>query len=143
MTMESISRLADLSGKSRATVVKRLQPLKPTPDGPSLLYESREALPYIFCLDNQSDLKLSAERARLARHQANKTSLEEALMCQELIPADEVQHTWEGMVANARARHLSLPSKSAHLVIAADSFTEVEEILKDQVYEALNELATG
>ena len=143
MTMESISRLADLSGKSRATVVKRLQPLKSTPDGPSLLYESQEALPLIFGLDKQSDLELSAERARLAHHQANKTSLEEASMREALIPADEVQEAWEGMIANARSSLLALPSKSAHLVMAADSFPQVEEILKDQVYEALDELAKG
>ena len=143
MTMESISRLSDLSGKSRATVVRRLEALKPIRDGASLLYESREALPLIFELDRQSDLELSAERARLAHHQANKTSLEEASMREELIPAKDVQETWSNLISNARARLLALPSKSAHLVLAAETYLEAEDILKQQVYEALEELAKG
>jgi len=52
-----------------------------------------------------------------------------------------VEDTWIDYVANARAKLLGLPSRIAHQVITTDKYAEAEIIIKEQVHEALNELA--
>ena len=59
----------------------------------------------------------------------------------KLIPAELVEETWVDYVANARAKLLGLPSRIAHQVITVDKYAEAELIIKEQVHEALNELA--
>ena len=59
----------------------------------------------------------------------------------ELIPASLVQSTWTDYIANVRAKLLALPSRVAHLVITTDKYVEAEQIIKEQVYESLQELA--
>lgn len=81
------------------------------------------------------------ERARLAHHQANKTSLEEDVLKGDLIPAEEVLKSWEKMVSSFRAKMLSMPTKTSHLLVNVKEFDEVEVILKTHVYEALKELS--
>ena len=58
----------------------------------------------------------------------------------ELIPATKVQETWIEYVANVRAKLLALPSRVAHQVLIVDKYADAEEIIKLQVYEALEEL---
>lgn len=58
-----------------------------------------------------------------------------------LIPSQLVEDTWVDYVANARAKLLALPSRVAHQVITIDTYSEAEELIKDQVHEALDELA--
>jgi len=58
-----------------------------------------------------------------------------------LIPSQLVEDTWIDYVSNTRAKLLGLPSRIAHQVITVDKYAEAELILKEQVHEALNELA--
>lgn len=81
------------------------------------------------------------ERARLLRAQADKTELEVRTLRGVLIPAEQVEKMWNMILAAFRARMLSLPIKAAQLVITIDDFHEAERIIRDQVYEALTELA--
>lgn len=81
------------------------------------------------------------EKTRLLKAQADRTELEVSELKGLVIPAEDVAVEWGEMVANARARMLAMPSKTAHLVIAAESYTEAEEILQKEIYEVLNELA--
>lgn len=142
MSYESISKLASLTGKDRTTIAKRVKDLTFTEKANAKLYESTEALPVIYGLDSQGDLDLTGERARLTFHQANKTELEVAQLRGDLIPREIVIATWQAYSANARAKLLSLPTKAAHAAIAATQLHEIEEVLKEQVYEALAELAS-
>ena len=59
----------------------------------------------------------------------------------KLIPATLVQDTWVDFVANVRAKLLGMPSRLAHQMIATEDYAEAEKLLKDCVYDALNELA--
>lgn len=54
---------------------------------------------------------LTAERARLAREQADHTALKNAQLRRELIPATEVSARWEDVVRRVRARLLAVPSR--------------------------------
>ena len=58
-----------------------------------------------------------------------------------LIPAQLVEDTWVSYVSNVRAKLLGLPSRIAHQVITVDKYPEAELIIKEQVHDALNELA--
>ncbi len=92
-------------------------------------------------LDGGKAYDLELERSRLTHHQANKTELEEKVLKGDLIPADEVLSRWEKMVSSFRAKMLSIPTKTSHLLINVGEFDEVESILKTHVYEALKELS--
>ena len=81
------------------------------------------------------------ERALLARAQREKVVLETEVLRGRLIPAEQVETIWGGMIANFRTRCLSIPVKAASSIMAALDLAEAESILKDLIYEALGELA--
>lgn len=83
-----------------------------------------------------------AERARLTHHQANTAEIEEQRKRGELIPVDAVRLAWSDVVASARAKILSLPSRLASTV-AGKSAEEIEKESRSIVHEALAELAEG
>lgn len=61
----SITQLHELTGRTKATVRKRLKDLKPiAKDGRTIWYAPREALSLLFGIGG---LDLTAERARLSR----------------------------------------------------------------------------
>ena len=84
---------------------------------------------------------IAEEKTRLTKAQADKAELEVSDLEGQLIPAQLVQDTWTDFVANARAKLLALPSKIAHQVIALDKYAEAELLIKENVHDALSELA--
>jgi phage terminase Nu1 subunit (DNA packaging protein) len=84
---------------------------------------------------------IAEEKTKLTAAQARKAELEVEELEGSLIPAQLVEDTWIDYVSNARAKLLGLPSRIAHQVITVDKYAEAELILKEQVHEALNELA--
>jgi phage terminase Nu1 subunit (DNA packaging protein) len=137
--------LADLTGKSWRTVKKRLQEAGINPlarEGTRDIYPSDVALATIFAdPQRKDDLDLTAERARLASAQANKTELEVAELKGEMVRRDEITAHWSAMVAAMRAKLLSLPSKMATRVAGPGKAKEVEALLREQVHQALEEIA--
>tara|TARA_S200002703_G_scaffold121008_2_gene106841 strand:- start:2286 stop:2810 length:525 start_codon:yes stop_codon:yes gene_type:complete len=84
---------------------------------------------------------IAEEKAKLTAAQARKAELEVEQLEKTLIPAQLVEETWVDYVSNVRAKLLGLPSRVAHQVITVDKYAEAELIIKEQVHEALNELA--
>ena len=84
---------------------------------------------------------ITEEKTKLTAAQARKAELEVEEMEGNLLPAQLVEDTWIGYVANVRAKLLGLPSRIAHQVITVDKYPEAELIIKEQVHDALNELA--
>lgn len=142
MSLESISRLAELTGTSTRTVKRRLETLTPIQDGKALKYESREALALIYQLGSGEEdaPDLSLERAKLARAQRIKIDLETEVLRGNLIPADTVERVWSDLLGAFRARCLAVPSRAALQVLAVADLNEAETILKGLIHEALNEL---
>ena len=83
---------------------------------------------------------IAEEKTRLTKAQADKAELEVSELEAELIPADLVQSTWIDYIAKVRAKLVGLPSRIAHQVITVDKYAEAEIIIKEKVYEALDEL---
>jgi phage terminase Nu1 subunit (DNA packaging protein) len=84
----------------------------------------------------------SAHRTRLIKARADLLEMEQAQIGGKLIPAEDVENAWIEVLANCRAKMLSIPTKSAPEVFAAESLVEVKGILKTAVNEALSELAS-
>ncbi len=84
---------------------------------------------------------LQTERTRLAKAQADRTEMEVGQLKESLIRSDDVIEKWSELISNCRGKLLNTPAKIAHLVIAADEYSEVEEIIRTEIYEALNELS--
>lgn len=87
------------------------------------------------------DLDITEERARLTHHQANIAALDEKVKEGELIPSEVVETVWTDIIANFRAKVLSIPTKSAHAMIGLTDLNEAQELLKSHIYEALEELS--
>ena len=138
MRRESLNGLGELTGIDRRTIKRKIAHLNYKKEGRSHLYNSEEALPIIYSRETgvyDSD----QERARLTHHQANIAALDEQIKEKSLIPADVVLDRWQQILANVRARLLSIPSSLAATCANAKRDT-VEEKAAELVRQALDEL---
>lgn len=90
---------------------------------------------------NTDDGTITEHKTRLTSAQADKAEMEVQVLSSSLIKAEQVKNTWVEFVSNVRAKLLNLPAKLAHQVIGLDHYAEAEELLTNEIYEALNELA--
>lgn len=105
--------------------------------------------PYIEHLRKQAAGRISkdgkydliAERARLAKAQADKTELELKIKKGELMYVDVVEHGWKCLVHAARSKFLALPTKMAPQLAACQTPAEVQQLLKKEIYAAMTELS--
>src|SRR5207247_11246366 len=97
--LQSINQLSDLTRRHRHIIAKRLIDL-PSIDGPkgSHLFESTEALPVIYAVDN-----LEAARAKQALSQASLNAIREENLRKERVPLqlvlDEMDSLFQAMGA--------------------------------------------
>jgi len=91
---------------------------------------------------NDSSAEVSAQRARLLKAQANKAEHEFGETCGRLADVALVRTLWQDTALTIRARLLQLPRSAVpRLPILRERRAEAEAILRELVYEALNELA--
>jgi phage terminase Nu1 subunit (DNA packaging protein) len=86
-------------------------------------------------------LNLEQQRARLASAQADRQELAFRREKGELIPAALVTATWQRIAAFVRARMLAIPSRCAPQMIGINSAHKADQILKEEIYDALTELS--
>jgi hypothetical protein len=146
MVKLSLSELADLTGKSFRTVKRRItdagvQPVERTPK--SALYASADALQAIYAPEAMKvgELDLGAERARLAKMQADRIERDLMIDAGELVRLDEVTDWYGEHVTNCRARLLQLPGAVA-VVFDREIATRIEQECRSRLHEALAELST-
>ena len=87
------------------------------------------------------ELDYTQERAKLTRLQAERVTLDLEQQRGKLLPLEMVILAWQGQIANARAKLLALPPKVAAQVLGMESYVEIEQAIRDIIYEALDELA--
>jgi len=139
----SMNYLAELTGKDRRAVARRLSHLPTTP-GPknSKQVDSREALELIYGGNGDgAHLDPSKERALLDRERRRQLELTNGRLERELIPKDEVAAAWSANVAIAKGRLLSLPSRVSSEVLRLTSQREIENAIRDRINEILTELS--
>ena len=81
------------------------------------------------------------QRARLTKARADMAEMERQQLAAELIPADDVEAAWSAVTLALRARLLSIPTKAVPRLLAAKDAVQISEVLRDQISEALDELA--
>ena len=103
-------------------------------------------LAYIRWLRERSTSKLNSgindERCRLVYHQANLAALDEETRRSKLIPADEINSEWAEMTSIMRAKITPIPKQVAAVGCGITDYNEMESLVKDLVYAALDVLAT-
>lgn len=139
MSLESLSRLSDLTGFAPRTIKARCERLTPIREGKATLYETRDALPMCYRDDiGDKRFDLEQERARLAHHQANREAMREASERGEYIPADIVKEYGAAAMTATKVKLLAIASK------LRGRFPEVPQAMIDAIAdlhrEALQEL---
>ncbi len=138
---QSISELSHLTGFDRRRIRAALCDL-PASKGAkgALLYESTEALPQLYLSRGGADsFDLTAERARLAHHQANKAALEAEQLAGSLIEIEAVASVVGEEYSNVRSRLLAISTRAAPQVIGL-SIAAVKAVLDDMIFEAVEGL---
>lgn len=91
---------------------------------------------------SSSGSDLATEKLRLLKAQAEKAELELEVLKDKYIEVSEVEFEWSNLVLIFRARMLAIPSKLVRSLAAAGSdFAKIEQILEDEIYDALTELS--
>jgi phage terminase Nu1 subunit (DNA packaging protein) len=93
-------------------------------------------------IKSNSGSDLATEKLRLLKAQAEKAELELEVLKDKYIEASEVEFSWSNLVLVFRARMLAIPSKLVRpLASAGSDFAKIEQILEDEIYDALTELS--
>ena len=116
--------------------VEGLEPVKV--DGRSKYFRLRDVVQAIF---GTGALDGPQERAKLDVAKRKKLELEIAEKRRELLPADEVKIYYSKLVMNARGRLLALPSALAPQLAVEGDVAACAILIKQGVYDALEELA--
>tara|TARA_R110002012_G_scaffold259343_1_gene440653 strand:+ start:698 stop:1234 length:537 start_codon:yes stop_codon:yes gene_type:complete len=144
-TISTIAKLLDLSERH----VRRLvdEGVLVRNEGKNARYPITNVTLYIRYLreraygKNVSATDLHTEKIRIAKNTADRTEIELETLKNQMIETDSVLKIWTEFVANIRAKLLNLPAKMAHQVIGLEHYSEAEELLTNEIHEALNELA--
>ncbi len=80
-------------------------------------------------------------KVRLLSAQAEKTELEVETMRGKLVEVEQVGMVWGKLVSAFRARILSMPSRLAPQLANNKKVKEIEQILNNTLYEALEEIS--
>lgn len=90
--------------------------------------------------NNNNNLELGAERARLAKEQADAKEMENAIERGDLVYIDHIVKQFEQQLMKCKTKLLAVPTKVAAEAHAAADVQEVQEIIETSVLEALSEL---
>lgn len=145
----SVNMLAELTGRDRRTISKKLENLTPLEEqGNASLYDIRAALRMIFDFnatdDNQKtdfssvDFQPSQEKAKLDFIKRQQAELDLEIARKNLIPKEEIRGALEDVFGACRAKFLGL-SKRAQLALGLS--TDQESQLKQMVADALTDLS--
>jgi phage terminase Nu1 subunit (DNA packaging protein) len=89
----------------------------------------------------EEELNLTKEKTLLTRANRQKVELELQIMRGELHRSEDVKRVMNDMLGAFRARILAIPSKVAPRLIAQTNAAVIQNIVKNEVYEALQELS--
>ena len=84
---------------------------------------------------------LAKERARLSKWQADKAEVDYLVSKGDLVPIEQIIDHWSSMLANVRARMLTMPRVIAQSAITAESLSEIEIAAEELINQALSELS--
>jgi phage terminase Nu1 subunit (DNA packaging protein) len=135
----SLTQLQELTGRHPTTIRKRLSGLKPiAKDGRTIWYAPREALPLLV---GSAGLDLTAERARLAKEQADGQELKNALARADLVLPDAMDRATIALATAVSSRLQAIGTRTAPALAVERSVPGCQKIVDAAVDQALHELA--
>lgn len=143
----SAGALAELMGTTERSIVARRQDGRLPKneagqiDLEAVIKAGVEALALRQRGGSADDLDLNAERARLAKEQADATAMKNEMTRGALLPREDVLVGVQALVAASRARLLSIPAKGAPQLVGIESPSVARDLLTELVNEACAELA--
>ena len=90
----------------------------------------------------EEELDLVAERARLAKEQADRIAMENDVTRGSVVPIEDAIRITTEMLAKVRSRILAIPAEAAPSASRCKSVAEVEAELRRRVIDALTELSS-
>ena len=90
--------------------------------------------------DSAHNSDLHTEKTRLTKAQADKAELEAAELRGIMVNMDEAESKFADMAHTVKQKLLVVPSKAAPSVAAATNVSDIEDILKKEIHEVLEEL---
>jgi terminase small subunit / prophage DNA-packing protein len=118
------ARLGTLFGRSRTEIERWVAegcPVveAPTTRGGDWQFVTAQVADWLAGGEKQSEEKidLNAERARLAKEQADGQALRNAVLRSELLPAERVENAWMSAIGRCRALLLGIPTSSAGRIV--------------------------
>jgi phage terminase Nu1 subunit (DNA packaging protein) len=145
----TIGKCAEMIEKDRSTLVRILRSVPPDAGTASRpLYRLATVVKALVAYETKPDgrhgkgdeARLAAERARLAREQTEAVALKNAVARGEVISVAAVKRSASIIISAFRERCLSIPGKIA-ASCEMRSRGEVEEVIRGEIYEALDELS--
>jgi phage terminase Nu1 subunit (DNA packaging protein) len=145
----TINKCAEMLERDRASVARALRDVPPDAGTPKrALYRLATVAKALTAhhakpdgrRGNGDDARLTAARAELAREQTAAIALKNAVARGEYVRLSLVQRSAETIFATFRERAVSIPGKIAALC-EGRSRAEIEEIVRGEVYECLDELS--
>jgi hypothetical protein len=142
--MMSISQLAELCGKTRETVKRRLESaglVGTTGAHNSSLFESAQALAAIYeSAPMPSQTALMDAKVRNLDLDSELKRQRHAIASGTLIDAKTVERVWGGMTGACRAHLLAMPYRFAIAATSANGMAAIESAARDLIYEALENI---
>lgn len=93
-----------------------------------------------FRVDEEKDINYDKEHALFEKVKREKAELDLQEHKKQLLKATDVENLMSGMILTCKARLLTLPSKVAPKIAGEKDMAVIIGILKNAVFEALNEL---
>ena len=87
------------------------------------------------------DLDYTAERARLAKEQADKTALDNEQKRGSMADVSVVAERWAALGTNIKTRMMSIPSKAAPSLAGTEDLAIIKATLEELIHDALSDLS--
>jgi len=143
----SYNQLSEMTGKTYRTIKRRMNGLEPVGVvGRANGFDSAAALELIYQHSEKTgELGLTEERARLAKEQADRYEIKNAVAREKLLPADEVMAAWVRLITAAKIQMMAIPSEVAPILLeilerpdAVEIVERIDTIIKRVLFDLSN-----
>jgi len=141
----SMADLENVTGITFKPIKKRLEGLDPVKiQGVKKIYDTKEALPLIYQIKDQSTLDLAQERAKLAKAQTQKIEIEVEKSLEKLVDVEAFMEEFQKSFISLKERLLLVGESSAQEIIGSKlkNTDEVSALIETKIHECLEEIAS-
>ncbi len=138
----NIAALTQVQAAALLSVAPRtMRDWSDAPRNPDGTYNGPSIVAYYVSKMAGDELDLNRERARLAKEQADRTALSNAVARGDVIPSAVALQQWSDHIVAARAKLLAMPTKLGPQLINISEVNLIAAAIKAAVIESLDELA--